>query len=87
MIADIELWKVAVGVAFGLFAALIFIPALYWTSSDERYRRIMGWDRNRSPDTPGCNHEWVYKDRESGETYTGYCEWCPKCGAIRQIPQ
>jgi hypothetical protein len=34
-----------------------------------------------------CNHEWLYKEREPGETYTGYCEWCPLCGVIRQIPQ
>lgn len=34
-----------------------------------------------------CNHEWLYLEREPGETYTGYCERCPKCGTIRQIPQ
>lgn len=38
-----------------------------------------------------CDHpppaEWIYIDRESEDTYTGYCERCPKCGEIRQVPQ
>lgn len=34
-----------------------------------------------------CNHEWVYMERKPGETYTGYCEACLKCGRIVQVPQ
>jgi hypothetical protein len=32
-------------------------------------------------------HEWEYMERQPGETYTGYCERCVKCGEIVQIPQ
>lgn len=34
-----------------------------------------------------CAHEYEYLEREPGETYTGYCEKCVKCGRIVQIPQ
>jgi hypothetical protein len=34
-----------------------------------------------------CAHEWEYMERELGETYTGYCERCVKCGEIVQVPQ
>jgi hypothetical protein len=34
-----------------------------------------------------CDHEWEYMERKPGETYTGYCERCVKCGEIAQIPQ
>lgn len=36
---------------------------------------------------PGCDHDWKYLERQPGETYTGYCERCTKCGDIIQIVQ
>lgn len=37
--------------------------------------------------TAVCEHDWQYLEREPGETYTGYCERCAKCGEIVQVPQ
>ena len=34
-----------------------------------------------------CEHDWQYLERKPGEDYVGYCEQCPNCRAIQQIPQ
>ena len=34
-----------------------------------------------------CEHDWEYMHRQAGETYTGYCERCVKCGEIVQVSQ
>lgn len=46
----------------------------------------LAWVHPSKPPEP-CEHEWEYLEREPGETYTGFCERCVKCGEIIQVVQ
>ena len=46
-------------------------------------QELIAWLQAEEP----CEHEWEYLERKPGETYTGYCERCTRCGEIVQIPQ
>lgn len=53
---------------------------------------VVGGNVKPCPRPPGdededCEHDWEYLEREPGETYTGYCERCAKCGEIAQVVQ